>query len=90
MENLKPVTTIDGRKIVVDISANRCSSYGFLHNEVATNRNELEVRMEGVGPNAEGDDTMYYEILNNKKTAGLVCCYEKLGNLRQYGFQSKQ
>jgi hypothetical protein len=42
--------------------------------------------MEGVGQNVNGDTVMYYEILGNQKTVGRVCNYEKLGNLRQWGF----
>ncbi|HEY5587542.1 MAG TPA: hypothetical protein VIK86_01145 [Candidatus Paceibacterota bacterium] len=80
------VTTTDGRIIEVDISNEACLKFGFIHDDIGISFTGLDIKVKGVGPDNNGEDALYYEVLipANK---GKVCCIEKKGNLIDLGFR---
>ena len=85
MGNIIKVLRTDNKEIEVDISPEKCTPFGFLHNDHATEPHGNEVRMEGVGKNNKEEDVMYYEIIY-QKTKGMVCHWGGEKNLLEAGF----
>jgi len=89
MKNLISFLTTSKKVILVDISDEACLKYGFLHGDIAIHPKDLEVKIVGVAPSNDGQDTLYYEIDHNK-TRGMICYYGKGKNLIEAGFVRKE
>ncbi len=75
--------------VTVDISDEACKPFGFLHDELAINPNNNEVKIIGVGPGNDGQNVLWYTIIRPSMKNGEACFWGKEKNLIEAGFKKK-
>lgn len=91
MLKLKEITVTDRRVITVDASDETCLFFGFRANEItghrADNGDIIKATIDGVGPDKDGLNCLWYHI-HSPKLEGMSCHYGgKQRNLWKAGFR---